>query len=234
MVKIKQYFLQRAMMRTMIDEYLAKQFYRAEYSGVEIAKTPMGTRVIIYAGRPAMIIGKGGKSIKQLSQVFEKYFKLENPQITVVNVEKPELNARIMAFRLAQNLEKGFQFRRASFISMRKIMGAGAVGAEIVISGKLTTERARYEKLKEGQVYKTGGQLQTIVDRAIATALLKPGIFGVEVVITKPIRSVDKILPKSPEEQRQVTTEEGESGVTVTNVKFIEEEGESQDAAKSE
>jgi small subunit ribosomal protein S3 len=216
MVNVRKYFLQRSLTRVMVDEFLAKQFYTAEYAGVEITKTPIGTRVIIYAGRPAVIIGRGGKTIKQLAQLFEKYFGLENPQITVTQVENPELNARVMAFRLAQALEKGYHFRRAAFVTIRRIMNAGAVGAEVIVSGKLSTERAKYEKLKEGVVYKTGGQLTQIVDRAVAVAMLKPGVYGVEVIITKPVRSVDKIMLK---EQEQVPPE----SVTVTNVRFIEE-----------
>mgnify|MGYP001772502527 CR=1 FL=1 len=217
MVLIKKYFLQKSMTKVMVDEYLAKQFYNAEYAGVEIIKTPIGTRVIIYAGRPALIIGKGGKTIKQLAQVLERYFGLENPQITVTTVENPELNARVMAFRLAVALEKGYHFRRAAFITIRRIMNAGALGAEVVVSGKLTSERAKYEKLKEGVVYKTGAYLEKIVDRAVAIAMLKPGVYGVEVIITKPMKPIDKI------EIRERPKGESESTVTVTNVSFIEE-----------
>ncbi|MFP3064618.1 MAG: 30S ribosomal protein S3 [Sulfolobus sp.] len=230
MVLIKKYFLQKSMVRVMVDEYLAKQFYNAEYAGVEIIKTPIGTRVVIYAGRPALIIGKQGKTIKQLAQMLEKYFGLENPQITVTTTENPELNARVMAFRLAIALEKGYHFRRAAFITIRRIMNAGAVGAEVVISGKLTSERAKYEKLKEGVVYKSGQQLERIVDRAIAIAMLKPGVYGVEILITKPMKSVDKIEIR----ERPKSSEEGGT-VTVTNVSFIDETqgGGGQGAPKS-
>ncbi|AOL15779.1 30S ribosomal protein S3 [Sulfolobus sp. A20] len=218
MPNIKRYFLEKSMVKVMIDEYLAKQYYNAEYAGVEVLKTPIGTRVIIYAGRPPMIIGRGGRNIKQLAQILEKVFGLENPQITITNVENPELNARVMAFRLAVALEKGYHFRRAAFITIRRIMNAGALGSEVIVSGKLTSERARYEKLKEGIVFKSGQQLEKMVDRAIAIAMLKPGIYGVEVLITKPRKIEDKITlretPAVPQE------------VSVTNVSFISESGE--------
>ncbi|MEM3280415.1 MAG: 30S ribosomal protein S3 [Saccharolobus sp.] len=215
MPNIKKYFLEKSMIKVMIDEYLAKQYYNAEYAGVEVLKTPVGTRVIIYANRPPMIIGRGGRNIKQLAQILEKVFGLENPQITITNVENPELNARVMAFRLAIALEKGYHFRRAIFITIRRIMNAGALGAEVVVSGKLTSERARYEKLKEGIVYKSGQQLEKMIDRAVAIAMLKPGVYGVEVIITKPLKIEDKIgfreSPSIPQE------------VSVTNVSFIDE-----------
>jgi SSU ribosomal protein S3P len=221
LVGIKKYFLQKSLTRVMVDEYLAKQYYNAEYAGSEIIKTPMGTRVIIYAGRPAMIIGKGGKTIKQLHQILERYFNLENPQITVAQPEKPELNARVMAFRLAVTLERGYHFRRAAFITIRRIMNAGALGAEVIVSGKITSERAKFEKLKEGIVYKTGNSLDVMVDRAIAIATLKMGIYGVEVIITKPLKNIDKmslreLTPTSPQPQ--------EAEVRVTNVRIIDEQ----------
>lgn len=228
MVNIKRHFLQKSMTKVMVDEYLAKQFYTAEYAGVDIIRTPIGTRIIIYAGRPAMIIGKGGKTIKQLAQLFEKLFNLENPQITVTNVDNPELNARVMAFRLAAALEKGYHFRRAAFITIRRIMNAGALGAEVIVSGKITSERAKYEKLKEGTVYKSGNSLETMIDRAIAIAMLKPGIYGVEIIITKPLKPIDKIGFR----QAPAASTPGE--VTVTNVKIIDEssnQGEGQNAS---
>ncbi len=204
MVNIKRYFIQHGILRTKIDEFLAKQFYRAGYAGVEVQKTPIGTRVIIFADRPAMIIGRRGATIKKLAQTLEKHFGIENPQITVAEVENPELNARVMAYRLAMALERGYHFRRAAYIALRRIMAAGAVGAEIVISGKLTSERARYEKYRAGRIYKTGDQVNVIVDRAVAHALLKPGIYGIEVIIAKPVRPVDHIRIKMPEEVEQV------------------------------
>ncbi len=212
MVNIKKYFIEKSINKVAIDEYLAKHFYRAGYAGVDIQRTPLGSRVIIYAERPAIIIGRRGAIIKQLAQIFEKHFGLENPQITVTNVENPELNARIMAFRLAMALERGYHFRRAAFAALRRIMAAGALGAEIVISGKLTSERARYEKIRAGRVYKVGQQVATMVDRAVAHALLKPGIYGVEVIIVKPVKPVDQVVFKTPPtigEEQQQTQQEG-------------------------
>lgn len=197
MVNIKRYFIQKGLQRTKVDEYLTKAFARAGYAGVDIQRTPLGTRVIIYAERPAMIIGRRGQTIRELAKTLERVFGLENPQITVTPVENPDLSARIVAFRLAQALERGFHFRRAAFIALRRIMSAGAVGAEIVISGKLTSERARYEKYRAGKIYKAGEQVDGLVDRAVAHALLKPGIYGIEVTIVKPGLTADHVEIKA-------------------------------------
>ncbi len=200
MVLIKKYFIKQAMQKTMIDEYLAKQFARARYSGVDIVQTPIGTRVTIFAERPALIIGARGATVRKITQVLERIFHLPNPQVSVMNVENPDLDARVNAFRIASNIEKGYHFRRVAFISLRRIMQAGAVGAEIVISGKLTSERARFEKYKAGKIYKTGEHTDYVVDRAIAHALLKKGIIGVQVTIVKPGKLGDYVRIKDESE----------------------------------
>ncbi len=220
MVNVKRMFVKKSMDTLKVDEYLAKHFYRAGYAGVDVYKTPLGTRIVIYAERPAFLIGRRGQTIRSLSNIFEEYFGLENPQITVMPVENPELNARVMAFRLAVALERGYHFRRAAFVALRRIMAAGALGAEIVISGKLTSERARYEKFRAGKIYKAGQQTSYIVDRAVAHALLKPGVYGIKVLIVKPARPVDEVIIKSPEE----------AGISVEELMPKREEGEAEEA----
>ncbi len=201
MVDIKSHFIGLNILRIKIDEYLAKNFMRAGYSKVELIKTPLGTRVIIYADRPALIIGRRGQTIRRLTEILEKYFKLENPQITVTQVENPDLDARIVATRLALAIERGYHFRRAAFVALRRVLGAGAVGVEIVISGKLTSERARYEKIRAGKVYKTGHHIERLTDRAVIHLLRKPGIYGIEVLIVKPGEPDDIVRIKEPGEE---------------------------------
>jgi len=200
MVDIKKYFIEMNLTKLKIDEYLAKTLYKAGYAGVDLFRTPLGDRVIIYADRPAMVIGRRGQQIKRLADILSKYFKLENPQITVTGLEVPELGARVMASRIALALEKGYHFRRAAYVALRRMLAAGAIGCEIVISGKLTSERARYEKIRAGKVYKTGGHVERLVNRAVVSALLKPGLYGVEVVIVKPGTPDDYVALKEPAE----------------------------------
>jgi len=193
LVDIKSHFIRLNLIKVKVDEYLAKTFMRAGYAKVDLVKTPLGTRVVIYADRPALIIGKKGQTIRQLTELLEKYFKVENPQVTVTQVENPELNARVVASRLALAIEKGYHFRRAAFVALRRVLGAGALGVEIVISGKLISERAKYEKIRAGKVYKTGDHVYQLVDRAVVHLLQKPGIYGIEVSIVKPQEPVDRI-----------------------------------------
>uniref|UniRef100_A0A7J3YUC0 Small ribosomal subunit protein uS3 n=1 Tax=Ignisphaera aggregans TaxID=334771 RepID=A0A7J3YUC0_9CREN len=209
MVNIKKYFIEQGIKKVAVDEYLASKFWRAGYAGVDIIKTPLGTRVIIYALRPGLIIGRKGQTLKTIQTILEKVFGIENPQITVVEVENPDINARVVAANIALALERGIHFRRAAFIALRRVLAAGALGCEIVISGKLVAERSRYEKLKAGKVYKSGDQSLRLVDRAVAHVLLKPGMYGVEVLITRPGMTADYIEILSQPQAQQTTLSEG-------------------------
>jgi len=185
-----------------INEYLSRRLSRAGYIDVQIFRTPVGTRVVIFAERPPMVIGKRGITIKEIAQILEREFELENPQIDVVQIQNPELNAKIMAYRIARALARGVKFRRAAFIALRRIMEAGAQGAEIVISGKLTSERARFEKFRAGVIIKSGRPREEFVDEAVLHVLLKPGVYGVKVRIMPPVRPPDKIEIRMPAEQQ--------------------------------
>ncbi|MEM1628947.1 MAG: 30S ribosomal protein S3 [Desulfurococcaceae archaeon] len=201
--RIKQYFISYGLKKLMIDEFLANYFKDAGYTDVEIYRTPMGHRVVIYAEYPGRLIGRGGAIIKKLASIMQTRFGLENVNITVSPVVDPDLNARVVAFRIVRALEKGIPFRRVVMFMLRRIMDAGAIGAEIIVSGKLRGERATYEKLRAGKVYKSGDPVDYIIDRAVVRALLKPGIYGIEVVIVKPgIKLPDHI------EYRQLSPEE--------------------------
>ena len=204
MTRIVKHFLRQGLIKAKVDEYLAQTFYEAGYAGVEILQSGLGTRIHIYAERPALLIGRRGSTIRQLQEVFSKVFGFENPQITVSQPDNLELNARVQAFRIVRALEKGFHFRRVAFAALRRIMANGAVGVEIKISGKLTSERARFEKYRAGKVYKAGHIVDELVDRAVAYARLPKGIMGVEVIIVRPGTPPDYIRIKEPSEVKDV------------------------------
>ncbi len=212
MVNVKKHFVIEGLKRMEIDEYLSVRLMRAGYAGVEIQRTPLGTRVTIYAERPGVVIGRGGANIKELAEILEKRFGVENPQIAVAQVQVPELNAKIMAIRIARAMERGVHFRRAAFIALRQIMEAGAKGAEIIIRGKLRSERARYEKFKAGELLKSGKPYEDLVDEAVVYVALKPGIYGIKVRIMPPVKTPDDIIIKEvypAKEEEEVANIEG-------------------------
>lgn len=213
--RIKKFFIDYNLKRVMLDEFLANYFKDAGYSHVQLYKTPTGYRVAIYAEYPGRIIGRGGSVIKKLMTIMQTHFGLENVNITVSPVQDPDLNARIVAYRIVRALEKEIPYRRVAMAMVRRVMNAGAIGVEIVISGKLRTERARTEKFRAGKIYKAGEVVEYMVDRAVAKALLKPGVYGVEVVIVKPGKKTPdhvKIKSLSPEELEELKPEVGGAG----------------------
>jgi small subunit ribosomal protein S3 len=207
------HFVNENIKKAEIDEFLWREFERAGYGGVDVTKTPLGTNVVVYAMRPGLIIGRGGETIKNLAKVLEERFNLPNPQISVAEIEVPELNPYVMASRVAAALRRGVHFRRAAFWALNQIMGAGALGVEIIISGKLRTERARAEKFRDGYIPKSGDPAMKYVRKAVAHVQLKPGIFGVQVLIVSPdARFPDevKILEEAASSNQILSGGEGE------------------------
>jgi small subunit ribosomal protein S3 len=166
-----------------LDEYLKETLRETGYGGVDIQKTPIGTRITLYVTRPGLVIGRKGSGIKDLTSKLEQRFGLNNPQISVMEIEVPELNPQIMANRIAQLVERGTAFRRASMWTMNTVMGAGALGVEISIAGKLRSERAHFEKHSSGVVPKSGNAADKIVKLGITDVLTKMGLMGIQLRI---------------------------------------------------
>jgi small subunit ribosomal protein S3 len=215
-VSIIKRFITESIKKAEIDEFLQKKLERAGYGGVSLSKTPLGTHVVIYAMRPGLVIGRGGETIKELATVLEENFKISNPQISVSEIEVPELNAYVVASRVASALQRGVHFRRAGFWALNQVMESGALGAEIVISGKLRTERARFEKFRAGYFPRCGEPALKYTRKAEVHVQLKPGIIGVRVKLMPPdAQFPDKIqivseLPPSEEKVEEFQEEKAE------------------------
>jgi small subunit ribosomal protein S3 len=174
-----------------VDELLAQEYEQAGYGGITLTKTPLGAQINLFAMRPGRVIGKRGRAIKIASEKLETQLGLSNPQITVVEVEVPELNPKIMASRVANALERGVHFRRAIFWSLRRIMDSGALGCEVILKGPLRSSRSRFEKVVEGYVPKSGEPALKYVRTATMHVKMKRGTLGVTVRIVPP----DAVFP---------------------------------------
>jgi len=183
---IERDFVEKGMRRSQIDEFLADELERAGYGGMDLARTPMGTEITLKAEKPGMVIGKGGKNIRQLTDDLEREFDIEDLQVDVQEVEEPDLNARIVADKLANALERGWYFRDAGRTTLSRIMESGAMGAEIVFSGKVTGARSRVVKFKEGYVKHCGEPAESVVEKGYGTAVMKLGTIGIQVRIIPP------------------------------------------------
>ncbi len=207
---IEKDFVQEGLRRTRIDEYLEKELERA---------------VIVYAERPGMVIGRGGKNVRTITNTLKTEFGLDNPQIEVKEVEVPELNPKIMAYKISNMLQRGMHFRRVAYSTIRRIMGAGAQGVEVTISGKIRGSRSAVAKFVEGYIKKCGEPSIRLVEEGFATAELKPGVLGIYVRIMPP----ETVLPDSVEilPPKVIIEEDGEvieEEIDVETEEIIEEE----------
>jgi small subunit ribosomal protein S3 len=166
-----------------LDEFFERELREAGYGGLEVQKSPMGTTLKVYVARPGLAIGRRGTGIKELTDKVSSQFHFANAQIAVTEVENPELNARIMASRIAQIVSRGTAFRRAAMWSVNNIMNAGASGVEISVAGKLRSDRSHGEKYRAGVVPKSGDTAARSVDEATTDVQLKLGLYGIKVKI---------------------------------------------------
>jgi len=200
-MSVTKYFIKDASRRLEIDEHLAQELKRAGYSKVELTKSPVGTRVVIYAAKPGMVIGRRGQSIRDLTKLLEEKFGIENPQLSVATIEVPEQDPKVVASQVAQALQRGVHFRRSAYWAIQRVIESGALGVEITIRGKLTTERARYEKFRAGYLPRVGDPVLKNLRTAVVDVQLKQGLFGINVRVLPPnVDFIDKPImrPSKP------------------------------------
>lgn len=166
-----------------LDEYLAASLKDAGYGGVDVQKTPIGTRITLYVTRPGLVIGRKGVGIKDITSKLEEKFGLTNPQISVMEVAVPELNPKIMCNRIAQLIERGTAFRRACLWTINTISNAGALGVEVTVAGKLRSERAHFEKHTSGVLPKSGDIAEKVVKVGVTHVRTKMGLMGIQLRI---------------------------------------------------
>ncbi|MDX8549047.1 30S ribosomal protein S3 [Methanospirillum sp. J.3.6.1-F.2.7.3] len=198
---VERKFVADGVRKVRVERHLGHELKRAGYGGMDLIRTPLGTQVTIFAEKPGIVIGKGGKVVRSLTQDLATTYGVESPQIEVQQVDNPNLNAQIMAERLASALERGWYFRKAGSSTLRRIMDSGALGCEVVISGKLTGARGRVQKFTEGYIKHSGDPVNTLVDKGYAVAIKKLGVIGVQVRLIPP----GALLPDHFEVTAEVT-----------------------------
>ncbi|MBS3772593.1 MAG: 30S ribosomal protein S3 [Candidatus Thermoplasmatota archaeon] len=237
---IERKFVQEGAKRMLIREYLEHETERAGFGGLEIQRTPLGTLLSLSTERPGIVIGRGGKNVKALTQNLEDHFGLENPQLEVEEIgNQAPLNGQIMAQKVASALERGWHFRRVGHSTVRRIMGSGARGCQVIISGKITGSRHRTEKFTKGHVKYCGEVASQVMDEGIAVAKKKAGVLGVKVRIMRPdAKMPDEVeIVHEPEEQEETAepgAEETEEKATETSEKPKEKPAAKKPAKKKQ
>jgi len=178
-----------------VKEYIKSSIGKGRVSNVSIEYTPVGEKIVIATSKPGLVIGRRGEKIEDLTKILKKHFHLENPHIEIKEIKNPYLDAKLVADEIAILLERqgALKFKIIAYKMLTQIMSNGALGAEIVLSGKLPSERARSWRFAQGYLKKTGNPAK-VVDRAISQAITIPGVVGIKVSILPPDAHIhDKI-----------------------------------------
>ena len=210
MAMIERYFLQQNYKKIELERYLRKELDKAGFTMLEVVKTPLVTRIVLHVTRPGLAIGKGGQNIRQLTKDIEEKFGIQNPQIEIQEIGEVELDAKAMADKVKNLLERGFSWRSIAFKTVRSISEKGAQGIELILSGKLAGKggRKKKQRIAMGYMKKVGDQVK-LVDYAKADAYPKPGAIGIKLRIIRPgVLFPDKINVKKIIEQRKFEAEE--------------------------
>ena len=179
-----------------VKEFVKNELGKGKISAVKIEYTPIGEKIIITTSKPGFIIGRRGERIAELTDTLKRKFSLENPYIEISEITKPEFDAQAIADEIAMQIERfgTIRFKIIAYKMLEKIKNAGALGAEIRISGRLPSERARSWRFAFGYLKKTGDPAK-IVNRAQARADGLAGTTGIKVSILPPDAKIhDQII----------------------------------------
>ena len=183
-----------------IEEFVFSYLNKASYSHTELKRTPLGEKIIIYTSRPGMVVGRRGSNIQELTLLLKKKFNMENPQIEVSEIPNPSLNTNSVAKRIVSSFERfgPKRFKSVGYKVLEDVMKAGALGAEIVISGRgVPSTRAKSWRFLAGYLKKSGDISQNHVQKGIAVANLRSGTIGIKVrILQRDVRLPDQIIMK--------------------------------------
>jgi len=194
-----------------VREYIKNSLGKGRISTVVIEYTPVGEKIVVSTSKPGLVIGRRGEKIEELTKVLKKKFKLDNPHIKVDEIVEPLLDAQLVADEIAVMLERrgALKFKVIAYRMLQQIIKAGAMGTEIVLSGKLPSDRARRWRFSNGYLKKTGDPAK-VVDKAQSQARTRQGVVGVQISILPPDAHIhDKITVDDRMRARiKITSEE--------------------------
>jgi len=167
-----------------VRNYIKKNLYAAGVPKVEIERFAEDkVRIHIHCAKPGIVIGRGGAEIEKLRQKLEKMMN-KQVAVNIVEVKNPDINSKLVAEKIAFDLENRVSFRRTMKQAIGRAMRLGAKGIKVMVSGRLGgAEIARSETYHEGTI-----PLQTIradIDYGVAEAATTYGRLGIKVWIYK-------------------------------------------------
>lgn len=212
---IEKTFVSQNVREFQVKTYLFEELTRAGLSDVKLQRTPLGDKILVTASRPGLVVGKGGSNITKLTKVLSTKFGLENPQIEIEEIKDPRGNAAITAEMIANSLERfgSARFKGVGHKALSSVMDSGALGVEILISGKIPSSRAKRWRFYQGYLKKCGDLSVSGVETSKQVARLKTGVVGIQVsIMPGDIKLPDKIeLLAEPQTVVEEVTEEDTS-----------------------
>lgn len=207
-----------------VREYIRNALGKGRISQVSVEYTPIGEKIKVYTSRPGLVIGRRGEKISELTAVLKKRFKLDNPHIEIVEITNPILDAQLVAEEISLTLERkgSLKFKVIAYKMLQQIMRSGARGAEIVLSGKLPSDRARSWRFAEGYLKKTGDSAK-VVDKAQSQAVTMSGVTGIKVSILRPDAELLDNITVDDEMKRKINA---------NNLQFTDDKKESEEKPK--
>ncbi len=180
----------------VVEDFKLRQYLNGKLSNaglvqVNIERSLTTIKIIIHVSRPGVVIGRGGANLESVKKEIERILnvsKLKKDKVKVdlkvEEVKTPDLSARLVAERIAEQLIKRFPHRRATSQALEKVMGAGAKGVKIALAGRIGgAEIARTEKYYRGSV--PTQTLRADIDYHQAPALTRSGYVGIKVWINR-------------------------------------------------
>ncbi len=238
---IEREFVQQKKKEFQIQEFVSATLKNAGHSHTKLQRTPLGEKVVIYTSRPGLIVGRKGQTISKLTEVLKKKFGLENPQVEIAEVSNPNLDSRIVAERIASELERfgANRFKGIMHKAVDDVLAAGAIGVELRLSGKLPGARAKSWRVAGGYLRKCGDAAVSFVKKTILSAQLKPGIIGIQVrIMPSGIVMPDEIKLKESEAPvaaiSQQTQAAGDTVAVGEGTSVVSETGEATEAKETE
>lgn len=210
-----------------MKKYIWNNLGKGKVSSIRVEYTPVGEKIVVATDKPGLIIGSRGEKIDMLTKVLKQRFKLENPNIEINEIRNADLDAQLVADRIALDLEKlgNLKFKAIAYKELVRIMKSGALGVEIRLSGKLPSDRAKSWRFAAGYLKKVGDSAK-VVGNAQSTALTKLGISGIKVGILPPDAKIHDKIEINDEIRNLIkaepATEEGKSKNKAKKIKSEE------------
>jgi small subunit ribosomal protein S3 len=181
------YFVKNKLKKIAISQYLQKELSGAGFVNCEVNKTPLSTRITIYALKPGYVIGKKGANIRELTAKLEEKFELSKIHIEIGEVSNQNLDPKVVIENISSDIARGVSWKSTVYRALRQIKQAGAVGAEIVATGNTAGkgQRKRKSRYYFGYLKKAGDQ-KNLVGFEKRTTFPGLGTIGIRLRIVQP------------------------------------------------